>query len=493
MINIPISLFKEKYLNTAYLLRCMKTFPLFLILSMTSNSVISNINNGQPFDVDALRCNDIACAYVYQGEGINHPQLIVQIWRNSGSSSYNNSYDYIYDFPNSATPSISLYIDGSLAHRTGPSSVQLSDTDILTMAADGLMLAEGVQLAFTGPETYHLNMWPNLGTINNIIEESVAEVPQSIIEWDQNNLDIPTNENPSQPTPIPTSGIDELTICKIKHDIYGTIIEDCIDEPTPSKTSFEPGSNDLAVCEIGLDQHGTQYATCDQDPKVTGGKGIVKVLPVICYQETNAKDRSQTLICDKNYKKPIPKKIRETFTALTDCRSAKHQTNCPQTKDLEKIEDGRRQLENRLKKIGTYEKHIFSGSQSLVSSPLSTSEPLACSPEDLINYPDIGLCKGRCQQCELMWNTWHTVEAAHYCTTLNLVGATTFLSFASKAAFESVKRVGLASGVSAVAAATATCTAFFVASKAAFRASRLQGCDWWCENCLEGGSSQCSY
>ena len=228
------------------------------------------------------------------------------------------------------------------------------------------------------------------------------------------------------------------------------------------------------VCEIGYDQHGAQYVTCNQDPKVTEKKGIIKVAPAICYQNTNTKDRAKTLVCDKNYKNPISKNVRETFTALTDCRSAKYRMNCPAIKDLEKIEDGRQQLENRLKKIGVYGKQMFSSSQSLVSSPLSLSEPLACSPEDLINYPDIGLCKGRCQQCELMWNTWHTVEAAHYCTTIDLVATTAFAGFASKAAFEAVKRVGLASGISAVAAATATCTAFFVASKAAFRAARLQ-------------------
>jgi len=116
---------------------------------------------GDVFDADHLTCRDLACAYVYQGEGVTHPQLVVQIWRSGVPQFATTKYSFVYDFPPSEAPSISFYVNSHLAHRTGPAPVLMSENDALGLVEDGFLLAQGIELALAGPATYDLNFWPN--------------------------------------------------------------------------------------------------------------------------------------------------------------------------------------------------------------------------------------------------------------------------------------------------------------------------------------------
>lgn len=142
------------------------------------------------FDVDWMHCGAVSCAYVYQGQGVDHPQLIAQIWDTNQPLFNATLYRFIYDFPEDSSPTISLYINNSLAHRTGPSPVSMSQEDWLDFLQGGVVLLKGLEHAFNGPGTYHLGFGPTVSELQNIINKEVELVPDAILQWDIDNGNI---------------------------------------------------------------------------------------------------------------------------------------------------------------------------------------------------------------------------------------------------------------------------------------------------------------
>lgn len=138
-----------------------------------------------PFDVDFLHCGQVACANVYQGEGISHPQLVVQITRTAGLGT---TYTYIYDFPPDDSGTISFYIGSHLAQRIGgENAVSLDPQDLAELLPDADVLAEGVQLALFAPDTFDLGLWPSNPVLEELVVEAVDDIPGEIFDWDAEN------------------------------------------------------------------------------------------------------------------------------------------------------------------------------------------------------------------------------------------------------------------------------------------------------------------
>jgi hypothetical protein len=96
----------------------------------------------EPYDFQSfVDCGEVACVHVYQGEGVDHPQLIVDIWR-GGASLNSPNYIYIWGRPPDAPLTASFYINSHLAQRIGGTqSVTLSASDLGSMLPDGAVLA----------------------------------------------------------------------------------------------------------------------------------------------------------------------------------------------------------------------------------------------------------------------------------------------------------------------------------------------------------------
>ncbi|WP_281827301.1 hypothetical protein [Jannaschia rubra] len=139
------------------------------------------------YDVDALNCGQLACAAVYQGEGVDHRQLVVEITSATGGLA-TPKFRWIYDSPPGAFGSVTLWIDAHLAQRVGGSAgVTLSEADFATLMYWGPVLVDGMEQAFNSPDTHHLGFYPTQAEWLATVAEAEAAIPQSIHDWDAAN------------------------------------------------------------------------------------------------------------------------------------------------------------------------------------------------------------------------------------------------------------------------------------------------------------------
>ncbi|WP_170328629.1 hypothetical protein [Ruegeria arenilitoris] len=132
-------------------------------------------------------CGKFACASIYQGEGVPHPQIIVSMYR-KGSGVDRSYITLVYDYPDGALMSYSLYIDSHLAFRRGgPSSVDYTNDDREFMAENWLTFVDGVEAAFNSPSTAWLKAWPNQNRIFELVEKAAELTPDEFRDWDRNN------------------------------------------------------------------------------------------------------------------------------------------------------------------------------------------------------------------------------------------------------------------------------------------------------------------
>jgi len=156
---------------------------------------ISSAAASAPAHIDYLSCGEIACAYFYQGEGVNHLQLIMHVWPKGGGLN-SDDVTIILDFPNDPNGTSSIYIGNTLVEYYGP-GVDLSMPEqhgdkIFDM---GIYLAEGLQIALNNPETADFGWWPSQSIINELVEQSADQIPQQFSAWDDTNPPFPPDEN----------------------------------------------------------------------------------------------------------------------------------------------------------------------------------------------------------------------------------------------------------------------------------------------------------
>ncbi|MFK7941142.1 MAG: hypothetical protein AB8B82_17310 [Roseovarius sp.] len=138
-----------------------------------------------PFDVDHIKCGQASCAYVYQGEGVSHPQLIAHLYQTGLAS---DDFTYIFDYPPNQPNTISFYINNSLEMHMGSSpSVTLSPDALMIMLENAAVIIEGAELAFNNPYTYDLGFWPTMSEWAEIVDAQQASVPNAIVSWDVEN------------------------------------------------------------------------------------------------------------------------------------------------------------------------------------------------------------------------------------------------------------------------------------------------------------------
>lgn len=138
-----------------------------------------------PFDF--LKCGTIACADVYQGEGVDHPQLVVHIFPKAGGLN-GIDYTYIADFDPSGDGAFQLYLGNTLIEHHGPNSVvYLPEGYAEAISPYGIYLSEGLELAFTAPYTADYDWWPGQNVLNEIVAEGVDDIPEAFHAWDEQN------------------------------------------------------------------------------------------------------------------------------------------------------------------------------------------------------------------------------------------------------------------------------------------------------------------
>ncbi|MDJ0631325.1 MAG: hypothetical protein QNJ44_23925 [Rhodobacter sp.] len=165
--------------------RLLALAPGFLVAAL--GFVSAAAGSASTHDFYEHECGQYACAEIYQGEGIDHPQIVVTLYR-KGSGTGRTYITFVYDYPPYQQPSYSLYIDSHLAQRIGgPYDVPLSQGDYLELLDNAVTLIDGVEVAFNSASTASLGAWPSNVELEAIIQEAASRVPNSFREWDKQN------------------------------------------------------------------------------------------------------------------------------------------------------------------------------------------------------------------------------------------------------------------------------------------------------------------
>lgn len=172
---------------------------LAVVFGLFVGSGIAPQAQADTFDIDFIRCGELACAYAYQGEGVNHPQLVVHMYPKTGGLQAND-FTYIIDQGPAGAWSFRLYFNNTMIEYFGPGETLFIPPQLYQEAIleDGIVLAEGLEVAFTAPETYFLGWWPTPQVIQELVEQSYDLVPQSIKEWDAQNGNPPNGFDPQE-------------------------------------------------------------------------------------------------------------------------------------------------------------------------------------------------------------------------------------------------------------------------------------------------------
>ncbi len=169
-----------------------------------------------------LYCGPVACAEIYTGEGVLHPQVIAELFRSGGGLGQLRII-FVYDFPWYEAPSFSLYLNSHLAERIGgPYGVELSPQDSLTLFQNADVFIAGVEKAFNSPESFMLGAWPSPPSLDDIVDVVLEQIPNDILQWDNEHGNGP-GSSPGDP-PAPVAGATNLTpptICESNPHLCG--------------------------------------------------------------------------------------------------------------------------------------------------------------------------------------------------------------------------------------------------------------------------------
>lgn len=451
-----------------------------IVLAMTS--VFGPHARSEVLDVDYMGCRNVACAYVYQGEGVDHPQLVAHIWRSGTSYMLATVYTFIYDFPVDSSPSISMYIDNHLAHRTGPSPVSMTEQDVLQMTEDGWILLQGIELAHNGPGTYHLGFWPTESEFQSIVEEELDNIPQAILQWDIDNGNIDPNfpADPNEPVAPPEPASRDLVICEEFEDPQGRWVN-C----DPPADPPDLASGGFAICEEFEDPQG-RWVDCGS----TTDRPIVpehaRVKPVICHKTSLPGRYTDTLVCDSRSRKYLPVNLRRELAARNDCRGSRRLSSCPPHRELLLIEQTRPLFQAMVNR------DLLNARGMQLTTPNTALSEQMCSSEDLEQQPTVNACSRRCDTCNEMQFFIDSQNATLACLAVTAVGVVVVGTNLEGAAVLSLSEIVAASariGASIVTTAFGLCTGGYIASRAAFRSARLNQCKTYCEYVFEGGGT----
>ncbi len=160
----------------------------------------------QPLDVDFLKCGEIACVNVYQGEGVPHAQLVMHIWPKMGGL---NSWDmtYVVDMPPDGSGAATTYLDNTMIEYFGPGSALTIPAQVTDQLYDvGIYVAEALTLATNSPYAQNLSWLPSDATVMELLENAISDVPPGVIQWDT------ANGNPPFPSGSSGGGMSDQAV-----------------------------------------------------------------------------------------------------------------------------------------------------------------------------------------------------------------------------------------------------------------------------------------